>query len=59
MDEQLNYLSISSMLEKYVSKLEYPWESMSDPSSRNYFGGALLLADENDKNLLEESPGRS
>ena len=32
---------------------------MSDPSSRKCFGGALLPANENDKNPIEESPGRS
>ena len=30
---------------------------MSDPSSRNCFRGALLLANEDDDNLIDESPG--
>ena len=58
MNKQLKELSTSSMFET-VSKLEYPCRSMSDPSNRNCFGGAPLLENENDKNLIEESPGRS
>ena len=58
MNEQLKELSTSSMLET-VSKLEYPCEDMSDPSSRSCFSGALLLANENDKNQIEELPRRS
>ena len=49
-------------VEKIVQKFNvrdyvYPCESMSEPSSRNCFGGALLLANENDDNLTEESTG--
>ena len=39
----------------YVSKFENSYKSMSAPSSRKCFGGTLLLTNENDKNLIEES----
>ena len=33
-------------------------EKISDPSSRNCFGGTFLLANENYRNPIKESPGR-
>ena len=59
MNEQLERIVHNSNVRNYVCKLEYPCESMSDPSSRNCFRGVLLLANENDDNSTDESPGEN
>ena len=48
--------AVEKIVQKFnVRNYVYPYENMSEPSSRNCFGGALLLANENDDNLTEES----
>ena len=59
MNEQLKRIVHKLNVINYVSKLEYPFKRMSEPSSSNCFGGALLLAYEHDKVLFVELPKRS
>jgi hypothetical protein len=58
LSEQLNELSTNSMLQT-VPKFERAGKGLPDYSSRNSVSGTLILANENDKNAIEESFGRS
>ena len=47
------------MTRNNVSKYEYPHKSVLSNPGWNSFCGAFLLPNENDKNTIEKSPGRS